>query len=190
MDAGDRRRARARPPGCQARGGQGRDRGPHPHILTISDQHQESKEEEEEEQEDKHCVQRERRYGSFSRSMALAAGVVPKKIEAPGWRPARPAWAGSRAPTPARAQSWPGSQRGDPRCDAARARPSRASGPNAARSPASTPTRPAQRDLFPLRERQVVALRVPPSPWAHPACLRHPTRARICDTSRPPKQRH
>jgi HSP20 family protein len=46
-------------------------------ILTVSGEHQESKEE-----KDKHYVRRERRYGSFSRSMALPAGVDPKKIEA------------------------------------------------------------------------------------------------------------
>jgi HSP20 family protein len=46
-------------------------------ILTVSGAHQESKEE-----KDKHYVRRERRYGSFSRSMTLPAGVDPKKIEA------------------------------------------------------------------------------------------------------------
>ena len=46
-------------------------------ILTVSGEHTESKEE-----KDKHYVRRERRYGSFSRSMALPAGVDPKKIEA------------------------------------------------------------------------------------------------------------
>ena len=46
-------------------------------ILTVSGEHQESKEE-----KDKHYVRRERRYGSFSRSMTLPAGVDPKKIEA------------------------------------------------------------------------------------------------------------
>jgi HSP20 family protein len=46
-------------------------------ILTVSGEHAESKEE-----KDKHYVRRERRYGSFSRSMALPGGVDPKKIEA------------------------------------------------------------------------------------------------------------
>ncbi|MGZ4307298.1 MAG: Hsp20/alpha crystallin family protein [Solirubrobacteraceae bacterium] len=46
-------------------------------ILTVSGEHEESKEE-----KDKHFVRRERRYGSFSRSMALPAGVDPTKIEA------------------------------------------------------------------------------------------------------------
>jgi HSP20 family protein len=46
-------------------------------ILTVSGEHTESKEE-----RDKHYVRRERRYGSFSRSMALPSGVDPKKIEA------------------------------------------------------------------------------------------------------------
>ena len=46
-------------------------------ILTVSGEHTESKE-----QKDKHYVRRERRYGSFSRSMALPAGVDAKKIEA------------------------------------------------------------------------------------------------------------
>ncbi|MGZ4179834.1 MAG: Hsp20/alpha crystallin family protein [Solirubrobacteraceae bacterium] len=46
-------------------------------ILTVSGEHQESKEE-----KDKNYVRRERRYGSFSRSMALPAGVDAKKIEA------------------------------------------------------------------------------------------------------------
>jgi len=46
-------------------------------ILTVSGEHQESKEE-----KDKHYVRRERRYGSFSRSMTLPAGVDPKKIDA------------------------------------------------------------------------------------------------------------
>ncbi|HTP18830.1 MAG TPA: Hsp20/alpha crystallin family protein, partial [Solirubrobacteraceae bacterium] len=46
-------------------------------ILTVSGEHRESKEE-----KDKHYVRRERRCGSFCRSMALPAGVDPKKIEA------------------------------------------------------------------------------------------------------------
>lgn len=46
-------------------------------ILTVSGEHQESTEE-----QDRHYVRRERRYGSFIRSMALPAGVDPKKIDA------------------------------------------------------------------------------------------------------------
>jgi HSP20 family protein len=46
-------------------------------ILTVSGEHEEKKEE-----KDKHYVRRERRYGSFSRSMALPAGVEAKKIKA------------------------------------------------------------------------------------------------------------
>jgi HSP20 family protein len=46
-------------------------------ILTVSGEHRESKEE-----KDKSYVRRERRYGSFSRSMALPAGVDAKKIKA------------------------------------------------------------------------------------------------------------
>ena len=46
-------------------------------ILTVSGEHEESREE-----KDKNYVRRERRYGSFSRSMALPRGVDPKKIEA------------------------------------------------------------------------------------------------------------
>ena len=46
-------------------------------ILTVSGEHQESKEE-----KDKNYVRRERRYGSFSRSMALPGGVDVKKIKA------------------------------------------------------------------------------------------------------------
>ena len=46
-------------------------------ILTVSGEHQESKEE-----KDKDYVRRERRYGSFSRSMALPAGVDAEKIKA------------------------------------------------------------------------------------------------------------
>jgi HSP20 family protein len=46
-------------------------------ILTVSGEHEERKEE-----KDKQYVRRERRYGSFSRAMALPAGVDPKKIKA------------------------------------------------------------------------------------------------------------
>ena len=46
-------------------------------ILTITGEHEERKEE-----KGKHYVRRERRYGSFSRSMALPAGVDASKIEA------------------------------------------------------------------------------------------------------------
>jgi HSP20 family protein len=46
-------------------------------ILTVSGEHRESKEE-----KDKKYVRRERRYGSFSRSIALPAGVNPEKIKA------------------------------------------------------------------------------------------------------------
>jgi HSP20 family protein len=46
-------------------------------ILTVSGEHEEHKEE-----KDKHYVRRERRYGSFSRSMALPSGVDAKKIKA------------------------------------------------------------------------------------------------------------
>jgi HSP20 family protein len=46
-------------------------------VLTVSGEHEESKEE-----KDKHFVRRERRYGSFSRSMALPAGVEAKEIKA------------------------------------------------------------------------------------------------------------
>ena len=46
-------------------------------ILTVSGEHEEHKEE-----KDKHYVRRERRYGSFSRSMALPAGVDAKNIKA------------------------------------------------------------------------------------------------------------
>jgi HSP20 family protein len=46
-------------------------------ILTVSGEHTESKEE-----KDENYVRRERRYGSFSRSMALPAGVDAKKIKA------------------------------------------------------------------------------------------------------------
>ncbi len=46
-------------------------------ILTVSGSHEERKEE-----KDKRYMRRERRYGSFSRSMALPAGVDAKKIKA------------------------------------------------------------------------------------------------------------
>ncbi len=46
-------------------------------ILTVSGEHEERKEE-----KDKHFLRRERRYGSFSRSMALPPGVEAKKIKA------------------------------------------------------------------------------------------------------------
>lgn len=46
-------------------------------ILTVSGEHEESTE-----KKDKHFLRRERRIGSFSRSMALPAGVEAKKIKA------------------------------------------------------------------------------------------------------------
>jgi HSP20 family protein len=46
-------------------------------ILTVSGEHEERKE-----QKDKQFLRRERRYGSFSRSMALPAGVDASKIKA------------------------------------------------------------------------------------------------------------
>jgi HSP20 family protein len=46
-------------------------------ILTVSGGHEEAHE-----QTDEHYVRRERRYGSFMRSMALPAGVDPKHIKA------------------------------------------------------------------------------------------------------------
>jgi len=46
-------------------------------ILTVSGTHEERKEE-----KDKHFLRRERRFGSFSRTMALPAGVEAKKIKA------------------------------------------------------------------------------------------------------------
>jgi HSP20 family protein len=46
-------------------------------ILTVSGQHEEEKEE-----KNKEYLRRERRYGSFRRSMALPAGVDAKKIKA------------------------------------------------------------------------------------------------------------
>jgi HSP20 family protein len=46
-------------------------------ILTVSGEHEERKEE-----KDKQFMRRERRYGSFRRSMALPAGVEASKIKA------------------------------------------------------------------------------------------------------------
>lgn len=46
-------------------------------ILTVSGEHEERKE-----QKDKHFLRRERRFGSFSRSMVLPPGVDAKKIKA------------------------------------------------------------------------------------------------------------
>jgi HSP20 family protein len=46
-------------------------------ILTVSGEHEEKKEE-----KTRRYLRRERRYGSFSRSMALPAGVDAKKIKA------------------------------------------------------------------------------------------------------------
>jgi HSP20 family protein len=46
-------------------------------VLTISGEHAEEKEE-----KDKDYVRRERRYGSFSRSMTLPKGVEPDDIDA------------------------------------------------------------------------------------------------------------
>jgi HSP20 family protein len=46
-------------------------------ILTVSGEHEEHKQE-----KDKHYVRRERRYGSFYRSMALPPGVKAKDIKA------------------------------------------------------------------------------------------------------------
>jgi HSP20 family protein len=46
-------------------------------ILTVSGEHEESKEE-----KDEKFVRRERRYGSFMRSIALPAGVEPDKVTA------------------------------------------------------------------------------------------------------------
>lgn len=46
-------------------------------ILTVSGQHHESSQKQE-----KDYLRRERRYGSFSRSMALPEGVDPKKVRA------------------------------------------------------------------------------------------------------------
>jgi HSP20 family protein len=46
-------------------------------ILTVSGEHEETKEE-----KNKDYLRRERRYGSFSRSMALPPGVEAKQIKA------------------------------------------------------------------------------------------------------------
>ena len=46
-------------------------------ILTVSGEHEEHTE-----TKDKHYMRRERRYGSFRRSMALPGGVDAKKIKA------------------------------------------------------------------------------------------------------------
>ena len=46
-------------------------------VLTISGEHEETKEE-----TDKTFVRRERRFGAFSRSLAVPEGVDPRKIEA------------------------------------------------------------------------------------------------------------
>jgi HSP20 family protein len=46
-------------------------------ILTVSGEHMKSKVE-----KDEHYVRRERRYGSFSRSLALPTGVNAKQIKA------------------------------------------------------------------------------------------------------------
>jgi HSP20 family protein len=46
-------------------------------VLTVSGEHEESKED-----EGKKYLRRERRYGAFSRSIALPAGVDAKKIKA------------------------------------------------------------------------------------------------------------
>jgi HSP20 family protein len=46
-------------------------------ILTVSGEHRDTKEE-----KDKNYVRRERRYGSFSRSLALPVGVDAKQIKA------------------------------------------------------------------------------------------------------------
>jgi HSP20 family protein len=46
-------------------------------IITVSGQHEEKKEE-----KDENYVRRERRFGSFSRSIALPGGVDPDRIEA------------------------------------------------------------------------------------------------------------
>jgi HSP20 family protein len=61
-------------PGSSPRGSRSRCRTT---ILTVSGEHEESKEE-----KDKNYVRRERHYGSFSRSMALPAGVDAKQIKA------------------------------------------------------------------------------------------------------------
>jgi HSP20 family protein len=46
-------------------------------VLTISGEHEETKE-----AKDEQYLRRERRYGSFSRSMRVPAGIDPDKIEA------------------------------------------------------------------------------------------------------------
>ena len=46
-------------------------------VLTVSGAHEEHRDE-----EDAHYIRRERRSGAFSRSMALPAGIDPKRIEA------------------------------------------------------------------------------------------------------------
>jgi HSP20 family protein len=46
-------------------------------VITVSGEHKEEKEEKKE-----HYMRRERRYGSFSRSMALPKGVSVDDIEA------------------------------------------------------------------------------------------------------------
>lgn len=46
-------------------------------VLTLHGEHEERKEE-----KDKHFVRRERRYGSFSRSMSLPTGVDVKNVNA------------------------------------------------------------------------------------------------------------
>lgn len=46
-------------------------------ILTVSGEHKESSE-----KKDKNYLRRERRYGAFSRSVALPEGVDPKKVKA------------------------------------------------------------------------------------------------------------
>jgi HSP20 family protein len=48
-------------------------------IITVSGQHEEKTEE-----KDENYVRRERRFGSFSRSIALPSGVDPDRIEATG----------------------------------------------------------------------------------------------------------
>jgi HSP20 family protein len=46
-------------------------------VLAVAGKHEEEKEE-----RDEHYVRRERRFGSFSRTMPLPEGVDPKKIKA------------------------------------------------------------------------------------------------------------
>lgn len=62
-------------------------------ILTVSGKHEEDSEE-----EHKHYVRRERRYGSFSRSIALPAGVDSNRSTP---RP-RTVWSRSRSHSPSR----------------------------------------------------------------------------------------